>query len=407
MAMSFAMPRLAALAVVAGITPLVFGTSSAAEAQSSVFQNGEAGFIVSHIAYALSADAKDTGACPDGMTQGNTEIFSETPEGRRRDGESDQDYAGRVNQGAQALSTAPNGQNLCMNPEAGGPDPHFHTVTGKNVPADGIDLDGQDSHTNRKPAPNTCAHDDFRGMNGERGVDNQFFRVVGCSKSFQSTGQSNTYEIAMYTGEWGILITLKGVNDVHNASDVEVGIYASADPIQLSSTREPLAYATYAMDQDRRFRATTHGRIVNGVLTTDPVDVRFHWVVNSIHLERPLQDARLRMTFTPDGGLEGILAGYTPVEALYDFQYGFRDGKDGAGQPANMRLIFGSANGQARVLDHTCNGAYFELKRLADGHRDPKTGQCTSISTQYRIKVIPAFVVDAATHSVNEVLDKK
>jgi hypothetical protein len=72
-----------------------------------------------------------------------------------------------------------------------------------------------------------------------------------------------------------------------------------------------------------------------------------------------------------------------------------------------MRLIFGSANGQARVLDHTCNGAYFELKRLADGHRDPKTGQCTSISTQYRIKVIPAFVVDAATHSVNEVLDKK
>jgi hypothetical protein len=402
----FTARRLGAWAA-AGIAPFALGVVSAADAPGSAFQNGEAGFIVSHIAYALSKDAKETGACPDGMTQGNVEIYSDSPEGRRHEGESDQDYSRRVNQGAQTLSTAANGQNLCMNPEAGGPDSHFKTVTGKNLSADGIDLDGQDSHVNGKAAANTCAHDDFRGMNGERGIDNQFFRVVGCSKSFQSTGQSNTYEIAMYTGEWGILITLKGVTDLRNAANVEVGLYASADPIQLSPTREALANATYAMDQDPRFRATTHGRIVNGVLTTDPVDVRFHWVVNSIHLERPLQDARLRMTFTPDGGLDGILAGYTPVEELYDFQYGFRNGKDGAGQPANSRLISGSANGQARVLDHTCNGAYFELKRLADGHRDPKTGQCTSISTQYRIKAIPAFVVDAATHSVNEVLDKK
>jgi hypothetical protein len=406
MSVSSAKRILSTCAAVGGIA-FALGAAQAADVPTNVFQNGEAGFIVSHIAYALSKDANETGACPDGMTQGNAEIFAQTPEGHRRDGESDQDYARRVNQASQVLSTAPNGQNLCMNPEAGGPDSHFRIVTGKNVPAEGIDLDGQDSRLNGKAAPNTCAHDDFRGLNGERGVDNQFFRLVGCSKSFQSTGQSNTYEIAMYTGEWGILITLKGVNDVHNASNVEVGLYASADPIQLSPTRQALANATYAMDQDPRFRATTHGRIVNGVLTTDPVDVRFHWVVNSIHLERPLQDARLRMTFTPDGGLEGILAGYTPVEELYDFQYGFRNGKDAAGNPANARLVSGSANGQARVLDHTCNGAYFEMKRLADGHRDPKTGQCTSISTQYRIKAIPAFVVDAATHSVNEVLDKK
>ena len=406
MDVSSAMRYLGTSAAVSGIALFAFSTASAAE-PANVFQNGEAGFIVSHIAYALSKDANETGACPDGMTQGNTEIFAQTAEGHRGDGESDQDYARRVNQAAQVLSTAPNGQNLCINPEAGAPDSHFRVVTGKNVPADGIDLDGQVSRSNGKAAPNTCAHDDFRGLDGERGVDNQFFRLVGCSKSFQSTGQSNTYEIAMYTGEWGILITLKGVNDMRNAGNVEVGLYASADPIQLSPTRQPLANATYAMDQDPRFRATTHGRIVNGVLTTDPVDVRFHWVVNSIHLERPLQDARLRMTFTADGGLDGILAGYTPIEELYDFQYGFRNGKDAAGNPANARLISGSANGQARVLDHTCNGAYFEMKRLADGHRDPKTGQCTSISTQYRIKAIPAFVVDAATHSVNEVLDKK
>jgi hypothetical protein len=144
---------------------------------------------------------------------------------------------------------------------------------------------------------------------------------------------------------------------------------------------------------------------VNGVLTTDPVNVRFHVITNSIHLERPLQDARLRMTVTPDGGLDGILAGYTPVEELYDFQYGFRNGKDANGNPAPLQLRAGSSIGQAAVLGHTCQGAYYAMKQLADGHRDSKTGQCSAISTQYRIKAIPAFVVDNATQSVNKDLD--
>jgi hypothetical protein len=388
------------------------GATPAADVQTSVSPAGQAGFVVSHIAYALSKDASETGACPEGMTQGYGTssgfndiggVFVGKPNLQRQEGEVEDKYVRRVF--TQAMGD-PNTKNLCLNPELGKPDPNFRTVTGKDVPADGIDLDGQDSRASGKPAPGTCAHDDFRGMHGERGIDNQFFRVVGCSKSFQSTGQSNTYEITMYTGSWGILLTLKGATDLRNARDVEVGFYANADPIQLSPTREALPNATYAMDQDPRFRATAHGRIVDGVLTTDPVDVRFHWEVNSIYLERPLQDARLRATFTPDGGLEGILAGYTPVEELYDFQYGFRNGKDAKGNPAPLQLKTISSIGQAAVLEHTCNGAYYALKRFADGHRDPKTGQCSSISTQYRIKAIPAFVVDMPTQSVNAALSK-
>src|SRR5208282_714097 len=156
--------------------------------------------------------------------------FVGKPDLQRQEGETEDKYGQRVFR--QAMGD-PNTKNLCLNPELGKPDPNFKTVTGKNVPAEGIDLDGQDSRINGKAAPNACAHEDFVGMNGERGIDNQFFRLVGCSKSFQSTGQSNTYEIAMYTGEWGILLTLKGVTDLRNASNVEVGLYASADPIQL------------------------------------------------------------------------------------------------------------------------------------------------------------------------------
>jgi hypothetical protein len=361
-----------------------------AENPAAFVQDGKAGFVVSHIQYALSKDAKDTGACPNGMTQGvKLPEAASDPEADRRL------YADLIK------------QNACGNPEAAGPDANFHTVTGPKVPAYGIDLDGKDSSIKSKPAPGTCSHDDFVGMNGEHGIDNQFFRVVGCSNSFQSTGQSNTYEVEMYAGSWGILITLSGVDDIRNDDNVEVGIYSNADPIELSPTREALPNATYAIDHDARFQAKTRGRIVNGVLTTDPVDMRFHWVVNSIYLERPLNDARLQMTLSADGMLDGYLAGYTPVEALYDFQYGFRNGKNAKGEPATTKLIAGSSNGQARVLGHTCNGAYYALYEFADGGRDAATGKCTSISTQYRIKAIPAFVVKAETKSLNEDLKSK
>jgi hypothetical protein len=378
-----------------------------ADLKGNPFPDGQAGFVVSDFAYALSRDASDTGACPDGMTAGYAKVgnaFVTQPDAPPTPDANDDATLERL---IGHLFKNPDSRNLCQNPELGKPDANFRTVTGKNVPADGIDLDDQVSRAKGKPAAGTCAHDDFPGMNGERGIDNQFFRVVGCSKSYQSTGQSNGYVTEMLTGAWGILLTLKGVDDLQNDNDVQVGIYANADPIQLSPTREPLPNATYAIDQDPRFQATTRGRIVNGVLTTDPVDVRFHKVTNSIRLERPLQDARVRLTYTPDGGLEGILAGYTSVDDLYDFQYGYRNGKDGAGQPAPVRLKAISSIGQAAVLGHSCQGAFYALKHNADGHRDPATGQCRSISTQYRIKAIPAFVVDTPTRSVNAPLDKQ
>jgi hypothetical protein len=374
------------------------GATLAAEAQNNVFQDGKAGFVVSDIGYALSKDEQETGACPDGLSVGYKnfgDAFVGKPDLKRQEGEVEDKYLQRVFRSAMS---DPDTQNLCHNPELGKPDPSWHTVTGKNVPVDGgIDLDGQDSRATGKPAAGTCAHEDFRGFNGERGI--------GCTRSYQPTGSSIPWSIEMLTGAWGILITLSGVNDIRNDPDVEVGIYANADPIQLSPNRVPLPNATYAKDQDPRFRATTHGRIVNGVLTTDPVSVRFHKITNSIYLERNLDDARLRLTFTPDGGLEGYLAGYTPVNDLYNFEFSFGNGKDREGRPAPLQLINGSALGRAGTLGYTCNGAYYALTQLADGHRDMKTGQCTAISTQYRIKAIPAFVVDTQTKSINAALD--
>ena len=104
MSVNAAMRDLAAATLMGGMALCALtGAAPAADVQSAttnVFHNGEAGFVVSHIAYALSKDAGETGACPNGMTKGNTELFSSSPEGRRHEGESDQDYGRRVGQGA-------------------------------------------------------------------------------------------------------------------------------------------------------------------------------------------------------------------------------------------------------------------------------------------------------------------
>ncbi|MGI9294018.1 MAG: hypothetical protein ACR2PS_08550 [Pseudomonadales bacterium] len=380
---------------------MIANFSTAVLAQHDFFQNGEAGFVVSHIEYALGEDAENSGACPEGMTVGYSDpgaAFHNLPALRRQESEAEDKHVRRV---FRAAFSGEETKNYCLNPELGSSRSTFRTVSGKNLAAEGIDLDGVHSESEDKPTTGTCRHDDFLGEDGQRGVDNQFFRVVGCSKSFQSTGLSNTYSIEMLTGAWGILIALNGVDDLHNDDYVEVGIHANADPIRLSPNREALQYATYAIDQDPRFRATTVGRIKDGVLTTDPVDVRFHKITNGMGMERPLIDASLHVSVSQEGILEGYLAGFTPVEDMYDLQYGFRKGMQG-GDLAPLRLRAGSAIGQAHVLGHTCDGAYYALYQHADGSFDSEMGQCTSISTQYRIKAIPAFVVDVPTASVNE-----
>src|ERR1700722_14798521 len=109
---TFSMRRNRNTAAMAGGISLLtlMAAASAADVQSSpsqsnVFQNGQAGFVVSHIAYALSKDASETGACPDGMTKGYGksagftdigDVFVGKPDLQRHDGEVEDQYVRRV-----------------------------------------------------------------------------------------------------------------------------------------------------------------------------------------------------------------------------------------------------------------------------------------------------------------------
>ncbi len=366
----------------AALSLLLAVPGAAAQANVPWVRDGEAAFVVSHIAYALGPEAADSGTCPQGMTRNLQEIAAMTTEGRQRAGESDADYADRLKAAAKVLGTGPGGEDLCMNPEAGKPDPYFRTVQRSDVRVDGIDLDGE------------ASTDDFLGEDGSAGIDNQWYRVVGCSRSYQPAGQSNSFNISMLTGSWGILVRLRGVDDIRNDEHVDVDFYANADPIRLSPAREPLAYASYSPHSEPRYRASTTGSIHDGVLTTVPVDADFQNEVNSMYLNRPLRAARLEVSISADGELDGYLAGYTPVEAMYDMAYGYRNGWKLGGELAPLRLRSGSANGAAFVLGHTCTGAWYALHDNADAFPDPASGKNTAISTQYRIQAIPAFIIE-------------
>ncbi|WP_417620977.1 hypothetical protein [Parasphingorhabdus sp.] len=387
--------------IVAGFAFAVSDNETATAPAGSFLIGDKAGFVFTSFGWAHGNDASDSEACPNGLSKNVAEIFALSAEGQRRPGETDEAYGERKEAGGRAISASPDGRNYCVHPELAPPDSHFRTFDNPDILVAGIDLDGKVSRSKKDASAGLL---DFNGKNGVKGIDNQFFRAVGCSPSYRPDGPSNQFEIEMLTGAWGMVVTLEDVDDLRNDDMVRVGIYANADPIQLSPTREPLEYATYAMDQDPAYRATTTGRIKDGVLTTEPVDVQFRHVTNSIRLKRPLRDARIRATLSKEGLLKGILAGYTPVDAMYDLHFGFRDGTDGNGNPAPAGLRLQSSNGAARVLGYTCQGVYQALHRLADGHPDTKSGKYTSISTQYRFEARPAFVVDVDTSSANEKL---
>lgn len=365
-----------------------------ARGQSNLVQDGTAAFVVSEIEYAIG-DAAEAGACPGGTTEGYANILDawvNRPSFDRPENElTEADLAPHF----RRLLSDP--QNYCQHPELGVADARFRTVSGSNAAAMGIDLDGQVSRAGSAAAAGTCAHEDFSGANGQRGIDNQFYRVVGCTTSFSSSGQSNDLmQEQMLTGQWGILISLSDVDDLRNDNDVGVHFRVLAEPLSLSPSREVLPFSTYAVDADPRFQAATRGRIRNGVLTTDPVDVRFYSVFDAdLRLERPLREARIDARLGEGGVLDGILAGYTPVEDMWNVHFGFRDAlRNGASEAAPLTLRNSKSVGQAYTIGgYTCEGAYHALLANADGHRDAQTGRCTSISTQYRFRAVPAFMI--------------
>jgi hypothetical protein len=285
------------------------------------------------------------------------------------------------------MHRGPTGPNICLHPTAE-PDPGF--LIGQSPAQRGLNLmaDGGMS--------GALACDHPRGTDPDMGepVDNQYTRVDACTQAKQAKVAATTavseapQSAPIVQGEMSVLIEVMGVRDSTNDPDVTVGIYSSDDPVAVDKAGRIETDASFHPVADKKYQTIVHGRIVDGVLITDFADLNLladHAVSKLDGSRHTLQwrSARLRLKLDPDGSLAGLLGGYADWEKLYE-----RRTRGGTASLNNAMGSVGELQGNT-----TCSGFYNALRRAADGFRDPKTGQCTHISTAYHVRAIPAFII--------------
>lgn len=336
--------------------------------------NGEMGFVVDNFAPAFLPDSQ---ACPEGPALKTRDVFLQSlpPEERARL----LDPANQVelDKRWQESLRRPDGANICTNPDMFDR-PMLKTVQSKRGP--GLDLDGDGQ-------VKSCSHQEFVSPTGEPGIDNQAYRALGCKLEwYGKDGQGGDIMIGwrqfLASGQWTQVILLKGVESLVRDDEVEVVYGNSSQRPVADSKGNFLPGASFTIsDKPPRHRNVLKGRIVAGVLTTQPADIALTQTwgqggprdIRGARSKFDLRNGRLRLAFQPDGSLRGLVGGYQPVFDLIQsisFGGGLRTGID-------------------------CAGELKTLRTLADGLPDSRTGQCTAVSSAYTVSAVPAFVHDA------------
>jgi hypothetical protein len=267
------------------------------------------------------------------------------------------------------LNRGPNGENILYNPTVVKdlvPFPTVETRTGY-----GLDLDGnRDGGATSK----TCKHATFTSPEGEHGIDNQLARLYGCSKMWRKGGRFHNVLIHERVLN-RFLIEITEVDDEKNDEHVAVTFYKGLDRIVLDANGKALPWMTQRIDERYpQYVTRTQGKIVNGVLITEPSDM-YQTMREIFHsTTRHVRDARFRLKLT-DTGAEGLQGGYEDLDTWW----------------TNFRTSFSYAVDSIGLWSPV--SFYEAAHRLADGYPDPKTGQCTAISAAYKMNFVRTYIV--------------
>lgn len=233
----------------------------------------------------------------------------------------------------------------------------------------GLDLDGK------------VDDNDFTSPEGEQGIDNEFFRVIGCQPNLRlPDGQmaffNNKYIIDKNYNR--TLIELTGVDDLVNDPDVTVTMYRGLDPLLRDATGNgiiPGGSQRVDVKYGERFHHVTTGKIENGVLTTTPKDMTFPWTyVNGTPTVVVVRDMRFRFNLT-DTGAAGLMAGNVDVDKFYD------------------HMMMAESTHHQAYGQLSPPGFARSLFAHADGYPDPKTGKMTTISAALSTTLVQVVIV--------------
>src|SRR5688500_10060054 len=175
----------------------------------------------------------------------------------------------------------------------------------------GLNLDGDDG-TGKLPR-GIRKHRNFVAPWGEKGIDNQMFLIEGCVEGWRRNGFLPMISNDMrHSGELSILIRVSGIDDEKNDDDVAVDFLYSRDAMRrVGAAKVLLSDYTYRISDninETHDFARFQGKIVNGVVVTEPIDkLNVHYSNSSAWT---LYKPRMRLEFKPDGSMKGILGGY-------------------------------------------------------------------------------------------------
>jgi hypothetical protein len=317
----------------------------------------------------------DPGECPQGMNITDEEFFSDEYAAVRDQVKERWESGDREG----ALELLPD--DSCQDPHAW-PDPG-HIMFEGNASVAGLDLDGQNSQGDEGEQ---CAHNDFTGANGEQGIDNQHWRLMGCVKGYRPDG---LFDRLFDTGNpilengYSTLLELKITEGTAENGKFEARLYTSGGPVTKDANGNVVRDMSQLVHEDPMYHSEPFpGEIKDGVLSAGPVDAKLKFKVQAIDNHYYFRDLRIQANVLEDGSIDGILAGYWDIANVFDFLTEVYIGPIHLGRAA------------ANNIGYMCAGVYNALPRVADGHPDPETGKCTSMSTVIKFAAVPAFVIN-------------
>jgi hypothetical protein len=334
------------------------GSSGALGAQAEAPRDGTAppdgtiAYVLTDLHWAVWESRDSKTECPDGFNDGNREQFKK--------------LFPQDDQTRTLLETQLRREIDGWYPTTA-PDPFvFHDATGPT--AYGMNLDG-------KIGPN-----DFTGPDGEKGVDNQLYRVLGCIRNYRPPeGAIQGFDNDEVTKDVynRILIELTGVDSLVNDNDVQVTMYRGRDPILLDATgKKAIPGGSQRVDTrwGLKFIQHMHGKIVDGVLLTEPADLVYPWAVFYIATDEYMHSARLKLKLSPTTA-DGMVAGYSDIETWYS------------------QMMRSYSTHHQSYGASSAPSIYKALRRLADGYPDPKTGANTAISSVLSAQFTQVYLV--------------
>ena len=330
---------------------LALGAGSSASAGETALRNRSIGYVMYHENRSIF-ETPDKKECPDGFNTGPAEqVPLWTPGGNKTVLDTQLSYEGEVLFPGTSEDRFP-----------------FHYVQGSV--GLGLNLDG-------KVGPN-----DFTSPDGDRGIDNQFYRVMGCVYNYRHDGNTSI-NFPRWRSQFPYniyVIELTDVDSLVNDPDVTVTTYRGTDNLLSDATGNgflPGGSQTIDMRWGKKFIQKFRGKIVDGVLTTEAKDLVMP--TGSFFTARDgipdilYRDMRFSLKLT-DTDAAGYMGGYVDVENWIIHSYKTR---------STPLQIYGQ---------RSLPSIYRAMRKMADGHPDPETGANTAISTALDVKFKQVFI---------------